>query len=97
MHYPLLQDMIAQLKQCSEAGDWEGAAQIATQISARVLAKNFPVATQKDRAAIETCLAEIAAITERAVPLHEDIGRLLRAFRPAEESPAAGSLPAESP
>ncbi|MDR3351569.1 MAG: hypothetical protein LBO00_00840 [Zoogloeaceae bacterium] len=82
--YALLREMLVQLKGCSDAGNWEAAAQIATRIAAQVEAKDFPAATTQDQALIEACLAEIAAITEKAAPLHADIGRLLRAFGPAD-------------
>ncbi|MDR3323134.1 MAG: hypothetical protein LBS89_02905 [Zoogloeaceae bacterium] len=78
--YPALKTIIATLKNRAEAGDWEVAAQMATQVSASLSAGDFPAAQPADRAAIEESLAAIVALTERADPLREDMRRLLSAF-----------------
>jgi hypothetical protein len=80
--YSPLNAVTAELKRLAEAGDWGRAALVATQVSAQLEARDFPAARPEDRAAIESCLANIAAVTERASPLQEDIGRLLQAFDP---------------
>jgi len=78
--YQNLEIVAAEIKRQAEAGEWEIAAQIATRLSTQIEAAGIPPATQQDRAAIEAALASIAAITERAEPLRDDIARLLKAF-----------------
>jgi hypothetical protein len=92
--YLALDTVIAELKKCAEAGEWEQAALMATRISAQLGAESgtsrFPAARAEDRAALESCLANIAAIVERAAPLREDVGRLLKAFDPKTPDAASG-------
>ncbi|MBS1189601.1 MAG: hypothetical protein H6R10_1393 [Rhodocyclaceae bacterium] len=74
--YEALQSLTVQLKSLSEAGDWDSAA----SLIAGVRLENLPRAKPEDRAAIEAALENIAAITERAIPLRDDIARMLTAF-----------------
>jgi hypothetical protein len=90
--YQSLDRITAELKKLAEAGNWGEAAQIATQLSAQLNGAEeagFPTARPEDRDAILSSLANIAAVTERAAPLRDDIGRLLRAFDPQAPDAAA--------
>lgn len=70
----------AEMRKHGEAGDWNMAAGIASQMNALIEGGRLPPAQAPDRAAIEAALANIAALKEHAGPLREDIGRLLVAF-----------------
>ncbi|MCX8146481.1 MAG: hypothetical protein N3C59_09130 [Azovibrio sp.] len=79
--YQNLAIIIAAIRRQAEAGAWEDAAKLAAQLGQHIgAAPPLPAATAADRNALEAALADIAAITERAGPLQEDIGRLLAAF-----------------
>lgn len=78
--YQNLAIIIAAIRRQAEAGAWEDAAKLAAQLGQHIGAAPLPAATAADRNALEVALADIAAITERAGPLQEDIGRLLAAF-----------------
>ncbi len=69
-----------EMRKHGEAGNWEKAAEIAAQMNALLHNGQLPAAQIADRAAIEAALVDIAALTERAGPLKDDIGRLLAAF-----------------
>ena len=69
-----------EMRKHGEAGNWEQAAEIAAQMNALLRNGQLPAAQVADRAAIEAALADIAALTERAGPLKDDVGRLLAAF-----------------
>ena len=78
--YQNLAIITAEIRRQAEAGAWEGAARIAAQLGQHIGTAALPNATPADRIAIETALENIAAIADRAGPLQEDMGRLLRAF-----------------
>lgn len=63
-----------------ETGNWEKSAEIAAQMNSLLRSGKLPVAQAADREAIAAVLGDIAALTERAGPLKEDIARLLAAF-----------------
>lgn len=78
--YQNLAIITAEIRRQAEIGEWDGAAGIAAQLGRHIGTATLPAATPADRVAIETALENIAAIADRAGPLQEDIGRLLRAF-----------------
>lgn len=84
--YHSLQIVAAEIRKHVENCEWEAAAHTAAQMSQQLAAGKFPTARLDDRQAIEATLLDIAAITEKAGPLKEDIARLLKAFGPAIQS-----------
>ncbi|HZX30412.1 MAG TPA: hypothetical protein VFF03_03590 [Rhodocyclaceae bacterium] len=74
--YRDLESLTIHLKALAEAGDWDTVA----SLIAGLRPDQLPKARPSDRAAIEAALQNIAAINERAIPLREDIARLLSAF-----------------
>lgn len=74
--YQHLESLTVELKVLAEAGDWDAVAALIAGINSN----HLPRAKPEDRAAIEAALQNIAAITERAVPLRDDISRMLAAF-----------------
>lgn len=69
-----------EMRKHGEAGNWDKAAEIAAQMDDLLRNGQLPATQAADRAAVEAVLADIAALTERAGPLKEDMGRLLAAF-----------------
>lgn len=74
--YRDLESLTIKLKALAEAGDWDTVASLISSIRPDQLPKARP----SDRAAIEAALQNIAEIDERALPLRDDISRLLSAF-----------------
>ncbi|HJW24570.1 MAG TPA: hypothetical protein VJ576_06700 [Rhodocyclaceae bacterium] len=74
--YSALESLTAELRLLADANDWDA---VAARVST-IRLEGLPKARPEDRAAIESALANIAAITERAVPLRQDIAKMLSAF-----------------
>lgn len=70
----------SEMRKYGEAGNWEKSAEIAAQMNTLLRSSKLPAPQAADREAIAAVLADIAALTERAGPLKEDIARLLAAF-----------------
>lgn len=78
--YSQLARLCAEIEQRAEADNWEGAAAITQELQKLLQVHGLPPATAADRTAIEAAQKSIAAISERAEPLRDDIARLLKAF-----------------
>lgn len=74
--YSALESLTAELRVLADANDWDAVA----SLIATIRLDRLPKARPEDRAAIEAALANIAAVTERAVPLRQDIAKMLSAF-----------------
>jgi hypothetical protein len=95
--YENLAAVTAEIRQRAEAGDWAGAARTARRLADLSAAGHLGPARGADRAAIEAALADIAAISARAGPLKDDIGRMLDAFGPAPSGDGPASPPDRTP
>jgi hypothetical protein len=80
--YSQLARLGAELEKHAEEGHWETMRTIIDALQSRLDTQPLPPATTADRASIADTLAHIAAITERALPLRDDIARLLKALTP---------------
>lgn len=78
--YSQLARLSAEIEKRAEAGNWEGTAAITQELLKLLQGRGLPPATATDRPAIEAAQKSIAAITERAEPMRDDIARLLKAF-----------------
>ncbi|MGB4466887.1 MAG: hypothetical protein WBH99_12030 [Azovibrio sp.] len=78
--YTQLARLTAAIEQRAEAGNWEDSAALTQELLGLLQAGHLPPATAADRPALEAAQKSIAAITERAEPLRDDIARLLKAF-----------------
>lgn len=74
--YQSLESLTSELKSLSEAGDWDSVA----SLMAEIRLDKLPKAQPQDRTAIEAALENISAISEQAIPLRDDIARMLSAF-----------------
>lgn len=77
--YARLAGLSASIERLAEAGEWDRCAALTVEMLG-LLKSGMPNARPADRASITAALESIAAIEERAMPLHEDITRLLKAF-----------------
>lgn len=74
--YHSIELITAEMKALAEANDWEAVALLIPHLKVDALPRAMPA----DREVIEMILANIAAVSERAEPLREDIARLLAGF-----------------
>lgn len=82
--YQTLRAEIEEIRTLAEAGNWDAAALLASQLHLDAL----PAATPADRATIEAALIAVASISERAETLHGQTARLLAAFsKPKPKNP----------
>ena len=95
--YENLAAVTAEIRERAEAGDWASAARAARRLADLTETGQIGPAQRADRAAIEAALADIAAISERAGPLKDDIGRMLESFGPSPSGDGPASPPAQTP
>ncbi len=69
--------LIDEIGRRAECGQWQEAAEFAEELGRRIDEGNLPRATVADQQAIENTLTAISSITERAIPLQQDLERLL--------------------
>lgn len=77
-NYADLEALTAEILKLAEGGRWEDAAVVAEQLETKL----HTAAKPADRSAIEAALRNIQEISERAIPLRQDLANLLKAFGP---------------
>jgi len=77
-NYADLEAFTAEILKLAEGGHWEDAAVVAEQLETKL----YTAAKPADRSAIEAALRNIQEISERAIPLRQDLANLLKAFGP---------------
>lgn len=77
-NYTDLETLTAEILKLAEGGRWEDAAVVAEQLETKL----HTAAKPADRSAIEAALRNLQEVSERAVPLHQDLTNLLKAFGP---------------